>query len=726
MKSEFPVLSDSKKEILQLRQEVLDLYLEHYPNYDTSRIVKAMDYAEMLHRGQLRRSKKPYIIHPLRVAKLAASFQLDESCIIIALLHDTIEDTVATKETVAKKFDEHIAELVEALTKIRTFSKDKTVVDKQSTYQRILQASAKDIRALLIKILDRLNNMREMEFMPRESQLRISRETIDIYVPLTRRLGVNLVERELSNLSLQYLYPAEVRRINERIEKAKEDFITELSQTSDSIRQHCKDNDIRVDVRYTWPEPCDFYSISRATGEGILAPNSDIVVDFKLFIESIIELYSGLGVIHSLFRPMPKELKDMVANPIANGYRALETTLLINNRIHTFSLLTREMDEMNKRGIIHNWKVNQNRLSSYFTSYMRLLGEILIDEDIRVNEVLNQSNVEGIYVYSPKKDPYFLPFDSTVLDFAYAIHNDVGHHAKAALVNGLERPIHHKLTTGDIVEIIKDDVVTPQKNWEGLVETPKAKSSIRSWLNKEVERRSLEMGKQMLFFEVEKYGKDPEILVNSHDFKKLLEKEAMTLDALYKRIWHRNIIVPKFLAKHGIVSRERIERQQRAENAWIKNKIFSNLKTQRGPACKLSKNDIFMAFAQCCKPIIGDSVVGLHNLDKGIIVHRESCPNIKKVPYDRRIRVEWDMDRALEDTVLHLQVKDTPGVLAKIMTAINRQNVNIIEFDASTIQGDSGKEALLKFRLDLTRQKELLKVVNEIRKISAVVAITHE
>lgn len=711
-----------KEEIANIRDRILRTFLQNYRNHDTKRIIEAMDYADLLHRGQLRRNGKPYILHPLAVALMAAEAKLDEICLIIALLHDTIEDTVASKESITRKFNANIAKLVEALTKIRTYSHERSVVDKQGTYQRILEASSKDIRTLLIKILDRVGNMHDMEHMPEEHRKRVSQETIDIYVPLARRLGVSCFECELANLSLMYLFPKEVATIEERKKADREEHEGDFKEAEERIQKLCREQGIEAEIDFAWPDALDFYN----SKDGTLNQNAELTIHHHIFVDSQIQIYTVLGILHRIFTPVPNALLDMIASPKANGYRALETRVIVGGRIHRFSLLTHEMNEVNELGIIHNWKVNQNRLSSYYTNYMRLLGELTADEDARVSDVLDQSNVDGVYVYSPRKDIYFLPFESTVLDFAYEVHEKLGHRAQKAIINGIEKSIETKLNSGDVVEIIKGEETRPGKNWDKIAVTPKAKSSIKKWHKRELEKRSIDLGREMFFFELEKYGRDPNIVTQGEDFKRILGNEDLSLEKFYHHIWERDIIASDFITQYGIVSKNRVLKQKKAEKASIRKKIFSSLKSKREPACRLTKDDIFINFAQCCKPIIGDNVVGIVGEGKGIMVHRQSCRNIKDIPEERLTEVEWDMDEKVTTAVLNLQVRDEPGVLAKSLRAIQRFGINIAEFSATTVFLDNGREAILRLRLDISNRKELLRVVNEIRKIDAIISITHE
>ncbi len=710
-------VAEYKEDIARQREQILQIYLTHYPNYDTSRIEKAMDYAELLHRGQMRRSGNPYIFHPLAVTRLVAEAELDESCLISAILHDTIEDTVASKDVIADKFDPYISDLVQAMTKIKSYSAERREEDKRLTYKRILKAASKDIRPLLIKIYDRLNNMREMSHMPEGHRLRISRETLEVYVPLARRLGMSRVERELINHSLKYLYAKPYKAIKERLAKESDLREDEISATLELIDSTFRAQNIWLELVSAWPAAADFYQPNIG-----IATEGEIEVQLNLILPEIQNLYLALGIMHQLFTPVPLQIRDMVASPMANGFRALLTKVVIGGRIYRVSISTPEMYQVNQRGIVHNWKQNQNRLSGYYTNYMQILEELLADEEVRVDDVLRQSSVDGLAIFSPRKDLYILPEGSTVIDFAYEIHQQVGEHAKEALVNGVARPISHELKTGDVVRIITDSKVHPEKNWVDFAKSPKARSNINNWLRREMERRIVEMGRSLLFAELEKYGRDPLVVVESAEFKEILKQHKFKLDELYRRIGYRQIIASRFVRKNGIIPAEQIDRRKRIERQSIRDRLFNTLKSKRGQTWKFKKDDIFVKYARCCNPIFGDKVVGVLSEGKGVTVHRDICPNLKTIEADKRIEVEWDTEGLSTSALLNLHIGDRQGVMAKILNVVNKHGVNMSEFNAYTV----GHEAFMKVRLDVNSQRELIKIVNDIRKIEEVISITRE
>ncbi|RJO68659.1 MAG: bifunctional (p)ppGpp synthetase/guanosine-3',5'-bis(diphosphate) 3'-pyrophosphohydrolase [Myxococcales bacterium] len=712
-------VAEYKQEVAERREEILRVFRANYPGHDIKRIEKAMDYAELLHKGQFRRNGRPYIFHPLAVTKLTADALLDENCLIAALLHDVLEDTVASRQTIADKFGPQIADMVQALTKIRTFSAERSEENKRLTYKRILMAAAKDIRPLIIKIFDRLTNMRDMVHMPDGHRRRVSAETLDVYVPFTRRLGMAQVERELTNLCLSYLYPEPYKEAEARIAKEIEPLKEDLQTTLDVIKKLLLEHGAQADLEIVLPVAADFYQPEVGVNS-----RADVVVCIQILIDEVVRLYTALGVIHSLFTPVPMAIRDMVANPMANGSRALETKVVIRGRIYQVSILTHEMQKVNEHGIVHNWKVNQNRLSGYYTTYMRLLEELVADEEMRVDDVLRQSHVEGIAVFSPRKDLYIMPHRSTALDFAYQVHREVGDRAARAFVNGIERPIGYVLNTGDVVQIVTSDKVHPEEKWLAIAVTSRARSAIKSYLRRQVDQRAVELGRDMLYAELEKYGRDPKVVTESEDFKKLLEKLDLTANELYRRVGFRKILPADFLHQHGIVPEEKIRKQKSAERASIRDKIFSSLtgKVESEGKWRFDRDDVFISYASCCNPIFGDKVVGVISEGKGITVHRDICPSLKTVPKLQRVEVEWNMDEKVDSAVLNLHISDQKGIVAKVLSVVSNNGLNMSEFNAYTV----GHEAFLRIRLDVKSQRDLLRVVHDIRKMDAVLAITRE
>ncbi len=710
-------VNDHKNEITSRQDKILETYLKFYPNHETSRIEKAVYYGELFHRGQLRRSGDPYIFHPLTVALYCAEAGLDESCIISAMLHDTVEDTVATEDKVVELFGSYISDIVSALTKIRSFSAASKEKDRQSSVKKILNAASRDIRPLLIKIYDRLSNMREMEHMSEAHRKRVSKETLEVYTVLAQRLGMYKDYRSLVNLSLRYLYPKDCAQIAKRLDIHLEQFGNNVETFSSRLIEDLSREEIQAEVNPIWPEPADFYREIDGWN-----PNADIRVKFQILIDNVISLYTALGVLHNTFVAVPLSVKDYVANPLANGFKALKTKLVFDKEIFKFELLTHEMDDVNDTGVIYNWKQNANRLSSYYTNYMNLLAELLADDEIRMDEVLSQTQVAGMAVYSPRKDLYIMPEGSTCLDFAYEIHREVGNSAKVARVNGIERPLEFQLHSGNVVDISTDDAVQPEEIWLKKSTTPKAHAAIRRAIRKRTEERAAELGKDIWNREIEKYGLDPSALIASKDFGVILEKQKLKLKEFYKKIAYHQIIPSQFVSTNNIISKDRIAKQQKVESTSMREKLFSALRSDQEEALKFDINDVFIKYATCCNPIFGDNVVGVVKAERGIEVHRDTCTNLKEIPASKQVRVRWDDDKPIKSAVLNLHVGDRKGVLARIFRTVNKRGINMSQFDASTL----GSEAYLKLRVDVKNIRELVKLVNDLRKIDDIFTITRE
>jgi len=710
-------VEENKQEIVRRTERIIQTYLKYYPNHDTSRIEKAVFYGALFHRGQLRRSGDPYIFHPLVVAQFCADMGLDESCIVSAMLHDTIEDTDASEEKISELFGPYITEIVSALTKIRSVSAASKEQDRQSSVKKILSAASRDIRPMLIKIYDRLSNMQEMDHMPEAHQKRVSKETIEVYAVLAQRLGMYQDYRSLLNLSLKYLYPADCMRIQERLDEHFRERSEKVQHFINRFRQDIKTYNIDAEIFPLWPEPADFYRENEGWN-----PNVDIRVKFQVVIGSVISLYTALGFLHQNFVTVPMAVKDYVANPLANGYKALKTKLVLNNEIYRFEILTPEMKEVNERGVIYNWKQNANRLSSYYTNYMNLLGELLADDEIRMDEVLSQTQVNGMAIYSPRKDLYIMPEGSTCLDFAYEIHRDLGNTARSARVNGLDRPLEHTLHSGDVVEIDTDKSVQPSESWLKITVTPKAHAAIRREIRRRTQERAAEFGRELWAREIDKYGLDPDALIQSSDFIRILEKVKLTHTEFFRRVAYRQIIPSHFIAAHNIISRDRIRSQHKAERQSIRQKIFSALSSAQEEVLKFDRNDVFIKYAGCCNPIFGDDVVGVVQEGTGITVHRENCPELKNIPEDKQIAVSWDDDKPIKSATLNLHVGDRKGILAQILQVVRRRGINLGEFNAYTV----GREAFMKLQLEVSSQRDLMKLVNDLRRMDGIFSITRE
>ncbi len=721
---------DHKELVDGYRQKIVDYYLHYYPNHDLTKILEAIDYAVFLHRGQLRKSGRVYIAHPLEVTLLCAQAGLDESCLIGAMLHDTIEDTVSSRNKIAELFGKDIAELVDALTKIRSYSSVNQEESKQEskrlTYVKLLQAASRNVRPLVIKIFDRLQNMNEMYAMTEKASKRISQETMEVYMPIARRLGMNKVSRELANLSLKYTQPAAYRSVMERIQQFREQNQEQVNQTLEDISRLVGDR-FPVKLEHFWPDPCD-----------MLSPVGTISVDMEPFVTvdavlldgaDTVDLYSALGMLHTTHMYVPESLHDYLASPMGNGYRALETKLNIHDLTYNLIFITPDIQTINAHGVTSNWPDGKVRRREFYQRYVAMLGKIANDGDLRMEDVLSHAELENIIVYSPKKEIYFLPEGATALDFAYLIHSEVGQHASGAVVQGVERPLDWPLESGDVVRIQTNPSVHPTEQWTDWAKTSQAKARIRASLRKQRQARFGEIGRDLMDHELQKYHVIPSEIYASDAFAALLKKEKMTAEELFLRVGQRERLPGDLLNRGRLVQPDRLRQQRLLENLSLRKRLFNVLKTERDDILINDINDVILHYARCCNPLAGDNVVGVIQKDRGIELHTAQCPTLSKVPDRDKVNVVWKIDTRVNNPLLNVHIADNKGVFAHVLKVISDAGINIMEFTGDTLSNEergSGKEGLLKLRLQVRNLDDLLRVAQQLRRIPDVIGISRE
>ena len=717
---------DHKQLVDGYRQKIVDYYLHYYPNHDISKILEAVEYAVFLHRGQLRKSGRVYIAHPLEVTLLCAQAGLDESCLIGAMLHDTIEDTVSSREKISELFGEDIAELVDALTKIRSYSSASKGESKRLTYVKLLQAASRNVRPLVIKIFDRLQNMSEMDSMTEGASRRISQETLDVYMPIARRLGMNKVSRDLANFSLKYTQPQATKATLEKIERFREEKQARVSKAVEDVTTLLRGR-FSVETQYFWPDPCD-----------MLAPSGTVAVDMEPFVTvdvilmnsaDTVDLYSALGMLHSTYMYVPDSLHDYLASPLGNGYRALETKLSISDLTFSLILVTPDIQNVNAHGITSNWPDGKVRRREFYQRYVSMLGKIANDGDLRMEDVLSHAELENIIVYSPKKEIFFLPQGATTLDFAYAIHSEVGQHSVGSVVQGIERPLDWPLQSGDVVRILTDPTVHPVEQWTEWAKTSQAKARIRASLRKQRQTRFLEIGRDLMGREIEKYQMSPQAVYQSPAFAALLAKEGMTEDELFLRVGQRERLPGDLLNRGRLVQQDRLRQQRILENLSLRKRLFNVLKTERDDILIDDINDVILHYARCCNPLAGDNVVGVIQKDKGIELHTAHCATLGKIPDRDKVNVVWKIDTRVNNPLLKVYIADNKGVFAQVLKVISDAGINITEFSGDTLpteEGGSEKQGLLKLRLQVRSLDDLLRVAQQLRRIPDVVGLTRE
>jgi GTP pyrophosphokinase len=717
--------------------DILDRVTTYHPNPDLDLIKKAYVYSAKVHQGQIRKSGEPYLVHPLEVAGILAELKLDEASVVTGLLHDTIEDTLATKDEISGIFGGEIADLVDGVTKLSQFSAANTQEEKQAeNFRKMVVAMAKDIRVLLVKLADRTHNMRTLDHMKPESQERIARETLDIYAPLANRLGIQWVKNELEELSFKYLKPPEWADLNQRIAatvREKEKFIAEIV---DVIRSKLAAQGVEADVTGRVKHA---YSVWRKMIQ-LDVPFDQIqdVIGFRVIVDSVAQCYEALGTIHSLWKPVPGRFKDYIAIPKPNLYQSLHTTVVgpSGERIEV-QIRNREMHRIAEEGVAAHWAYKEkgrdgkgeplSKKDAQTFGWLRQLVEWQRDLD-DPREFLETVKVDlfadEVFVFTPKGAVKSLPRGATPVDFAYTIHSEVGEHCVGAKVNGKLVPLRYKLKNGDTVEILTSPHSHPSKDWLTFVKTSRAQARIRQYIRHAEHRRSLEIGREVAEREFRRFGVSLSKVVRSGE----LEKAAQALgyrvpDDVLAAIGYGKVAPTQVLAH--LVPAERLA----APEASVEPAPTSRLtelfrKVARLPAGGVRINgieDVLVRYGRCCNPVPGDPIVGFITRGRGVTVHTASCEKVIGVDPERRVDVSWDAKTDVRRPVsLRVISSDRPGILAAISQTISEAGLNISMASCRTTPGE---RAVNDFEVTIADLKELNAVMRSIERIDGVQSV---
>jgi GTP pyrophosphokinase len=719
--------------------DILDRVATYHPNPDLDLIKKAYVYSAKVHQGQIRKSGEPYLVHPLEVAGLLAELRLDESSIVTGLLHDTIEDTLATKADVEELFGKEIAELVDGVTKLSQFTAANTQEEKQAeNFRKMVVAMAKDIRVLLVKLADRTHNMRTLDAMKPESQERIARETLDIYAPLANRLGIQWIKSELEDLSFKYLKPAEWGDLTAKVEtvaREKERFVQEVV---DIIRAKLgesglKGADISGRVKH-------IYSIFRKMRElDVEFEQIQDVVGFRVLVESVAECYESLGVIHSLWKPVPGRFKDYIAIPKPNLYQSLHTTVVgpRGERIEV-QIRTREMHKIAEEGVAAHWAYKEvgrdgkggqemSKKDAASFGWLRQLVEFQKELD-DPREFLETVKVDlfsdEVFVFTPKGAVKSLPRGATPVDFAYTIHSEIGEHCVGAKVNGRLVPLRYKLKNGDTVEILTSPHSHPSKDWLTFVKTSRAQARIRQFIRQAEHRRSIEIGREVAEREFRRFGvtlnralKDGELLKAANALGYRIAEDLLAAIGYGK-------VAPADVLRH-IVPADKLAQPPPADGAPTSRitEIFRKMARRAPDGVRISGiDDILVRYGRCCNPVPGDPIVGFITRGRGVTVHTVSCEKVLGIDPERRVDVSWDVKGDFKRPVsLRVITTDRPGILAKISQTFSEAGVNISQ--ATCRSTTPGERAVNDFEVTIGDLKQLNQVMRSIERIDGVQSV---
>jgi len=670
----------------RMYNNLIEVCRKNLGNFDENLIRKAFDFALEAHKNDLRASGEPYFDHPYEVAMIIAKeIPLDDVSIAAALLHDVLEDTEITLDTLSKQFNSTIADIVDGVTKIGGAIRDHDASQAES-YRKLLLSMVKDIRVILVKFADRLHNMRTLEFLSREKQIRIAKETMQIYVPFAHRFGLAQIRWELEDLAFKYLDPEAYEDIRKKLKATRREREAYIKKTIAPIKEKLDEEGLKYEIE---GRPKHFYSIYRkmiTRGKSFDEIYDLFAIRIILDTENIYECYTVLGIITQIYSPVPDRLHDYIALPKSNNYQSIHTTVIgPDGKMVEIQIRTRRMHEIAERGVAAHWKYKNsyrpsNKEIEEWADWIRDIFESVSNREEANRDIIESFKLnlyqDEIYVFTPKGDLVVLPKGATPVDFAFKIHTKVGFHCIAAKVNGKMAPLDQKLNSGDQVEIITSKNQTPNKSWEKFVVTSKAKQEIRKWLRQE-ENKQVEEGKNYF----NKILKKLKIHINNDDLLKLIHKHKFdNLNEFYKAVATGSIDVEQILIQKPEPETKSIEDEAKALDF---EKFADTAREQVGGVLIAGdKLDILHNFAKCCNPIPGDEILGFITRGEGVKIHRKNCKNLErlmKLHEGRIIEVSWpNTDGNYFIAAIKIVGEDRPGMLSEIsQTIVNTQNTNI-------------------------------------------------
>lgn len=702
-------------------EDILRKVQAYRPGDDLALLRKAYEFSSSEHRTQKRLSGEPYVSHPLEVANVLAEMKLDVVCLAGGMLHDVVEDTPTTIERVRQEFGADVARIVEGVTKISRFEFLSPEEKQAENLRKMVLAMVDDIRVVLVKLADRLHNMRTLEFLPPEKRQRIARETLEIYAPIAHRLGMGKVRGELEDLAFQHLEPEAYKEVKQAVEsrrKVSEEFLAEVRT---EVEQKMKAHAIPARVEGRIKRLYSIWQKLRRQHIGIEQVYDLLAV--RIITDSVKNCYAALGVIHNTWRPVPGRIKDFIAIPRPNLYQSLHTSVIgPHGQPFEVQIRTDEMHRLAEEGIAAHWKYKDGRPATQQDeerfAWLRHLVEW--QREMRdPGDFLSTLKIDlypmEVYTFTPKGKVIVLPKDATPIDFAYAIHTEVGHHCVGARVNGRMVPLKYKLLNGDIVEITQRADHRPSRDWLALVQTSRARNKIKHWINLAERQQAIDIGKKLIEKEARKYDV---VLknVSEEDYRRVAgEYGCAQADDLLAGLGYGKFAARQVLAK--LSPKASLE----AEPA---RKLSSVVKRALGLSREVAiqvhgHNDLMVYRAKCCHPVRGEEIVGYVTRGKGIAVHSKSCPNVQNLFYDadRRIDVEWTGPKyTLYAVKLELVTEDRQGLLAEVTSAISDVRANIQNIAAHT--GDD--KASIDVTLDIVDMQHLSKIVSALEKIDGV------
>ena len=708
--------------------DIIDEIAEYNPDADLDLIDRAYIFSAKVHDGQMRLSGEPYLSHPLEVAGILVAMKLDVVSVAAGLLHDVIEDTHATEEEIGEMFGSEVLHIVAGVTKLSTLPYTSDQAREAENIRKMLLAMADDIRVILIKLADRLHNMRTLQFHKKPvKQRKIAQETLDIFTPIAARLGIYWIKTELENIAFKYTMPDEYTRIESLIDKDKKERENYIDTVREYIKLKMDENSLPCEVLGRYKNAFSIYQ--KMLQQDLTFDEVYDIIAFRLILDTIPQCYEALGLMHALWKPIAQKFKDYIGMPKPNMYQSLHTTVIgpYGERIE-IQIRTHEMDQVAKSGIAAHWSYKEGKNVDIKTAETFAWVQNLVENQDNIkdpDEFLENVRIDlfpdEVYVFTPQGDIKSLPKGATPVDFAYTIHTEVGNQCVGAKVNGRMVPLKYELQTGESVSIITQKGHQPSKDWLNFVKTVKARSRIRQWIKTQEKERSLTLGKEMCEKEFRKHRLNFNRAMKSPEFQGVVESfglkgsEDLIIAVGYGKITPLQVL-RKFQPKQ--------EDQDDQEIHIVKASSSAKKKRASGGVVVKGVDDILVRFAKCCQPVPGDSIRGFITRGFGVTVHRVNCVNILKTNPERLIEVEWDT-APNEAFPVRIRIKsiDRVGLLADVTATISKCGANIISANTNTRED---KVVTSFFTLEVGNTDQLSKVQASLKKIKNVLEVDRE
>lgn len=721
------------------KEEALKEFMDYVHSYlgddECEQIMKAFTLADKAHEGQFRASGEPYIMHPLAVAEILAHLQIDHITLIAALLHDVVEDTEYTKEDIEKLFGSEVAFLVDGVTKLNQFQYETKEDRQMENYRKMILAMAKDVRVVVIKLGDRLHNMRTLKHMRSDKQKRIAKETLEIFAPLAHRLGIFNVKWELEDLSFRYLEPDKYYDLVDQMKQKRQSREDIVNDTMAQLTKALGEANIKADIK---GRPKHFYSIYKKMKKD----NRDLsqiydLLAVRVIVDTIPDCYAVLGIAHSIWKPLPYRFKDYISMPKSNMYQSLHTTVIgTMGQPVEIQIRTWEMHRVSEYGVAAHWRYKEGNKGAdkEFDQKVAWLRQVLEWQDTsNPKELVNALKLDvfsgEVFVFTPKGDVVKLPIGSVPLDFAYRVHTDVGHHCVGAKVNGKIVPLDYTLQNGDIVDIITSKTGRPSLDWLNIVGSSESKNKIRNWFKRENKEENIEKGIEALEREAKRLNYSWKELCGENRIQQVVKQlKSGTEDEMYAACGYGGIPVSTVLLRLVELfkkSKEHEDSRKTTEQIIEKLKVQGAKKAKNGTGILVKgEPGVMVRMAKCCNPVPGDDIIGYITRGRGVSVHRSDCTSLGHTPEDleRMIEVSWDESSSESFHVgIDIQAYDRPGILMEVMAVLSELKITITNMNAKVLENT--KNVIINIVVEIRDISQLDFVMTKLRRIREVYTV---